>query len=69
MGVRPPNPQFKKSEPVPYILESTKGPDTTKYGSYPIGLIQSAREPYAVEHMYTRYGGLSTRLGTNLGSN
>lgn len=37
------------------------------FDDMPIGNIQSNRQPYAVQHLYTKYGELSTRLGTNLG--
>lgn len=35
---------------------------------YPVGLIQSRREPYAVEEYWGQYGNLNSKLGTNLGT-
>ncbi len=66
-GVNPPNPQFKKQEAPSYIMASTLLPSTSKNGLNPVGLIQSNREPYAVENMFTSYGNLNTRVGTNMG--
>ena len=66
-GIRPPNPQFQPAPVVPYILPPTIVAGPTEFGSMPNGLIQSKREPYAVEFPNNGYGLLSTRLGTNLG--
>jgi hypothetical protein len=63
-GVKPPHPQFQPDNLPPTVVPVT----TTKYGSMPIGLIQSARQPYAEVHAYTKYGELQTKLGTNLGT-
>lgn len=38
-------------------------------GRYQLWVIQSPREPYAVEYLVNQYGGLGTKLGTNMGSN
>lgn len=43
--------------------------ETTKTSEVPIGTIISNRQPYSIQHLYTKYGELSTRLGTNLGAN
>ncbi len=67
LGVKPPYPQFQQSSNVPYISPHTILPDSTKFGIIPVGVIQSKREPYAVEHYFGKYGQLETRLGTNLG--
>jgi len=67
-GTNPPNPQFqKKTEPV-YISSPTVLPSSDLLGTNPVGVIQSKREPYAVEYMFTKYGQLNTGLGTNLGA-
>lgn len=68
MGVKPPNPQFQQVQLPNYIKPVTLGASPDKTGNYPIGVIQSRREPYAVEYMYTRYGNLESRLGTGLGT-
>lgn len=68
MGVKPPNPQFQQANHMPYILPQTMVADNTEYGKAPIGLIQSRREPYAVEWYPGEYGSLNSRLGTQLGS-
>ena len=67
-GVKPPNPQFSDA-PVPANMTvHTELPNPTNLkGKMPVGLIQSARQPYAVEHAFTKYGELSTGLGTNMG--
>ncbi len=67
-GVRPPNPQFQSTPAVPYILPPTMVAAPTEYGKMPNGLIQSRREPYAVEWYPGVYGSLNSRLGTQLGS-
>lgn len=41
----------------------------TYTNNMPMGNIQSNRQPYAVQHLYTKYGELNTGLGTNLGVN
>ena len=68
MGIRPPNPQFQASDSSKYVIPVTKLPGPGSE-SYPVGLIQSRREPYAVDFMYSPYGELETRFGTNLGRN
>ena len=68
MGVKPPNPQFKPANSPNYILAPTMVPAPYLVGSYPNGLIQSRREPYAVEWTTNPYGQLNTRLGTSMGS-
>lgn len=50
-------------KPVTYL----PSPYTDTY--YPVGLIQSRREPYAVEEYWGQYGNLNSKLGTNLGTN
>jgi len=69
MGTKPPHPQFQ-SAPVPANMSVMKNlPNPTQsHGSMPVGLIQSNRQPFAVEHAYTKYGELNTGLGTNIGS-
>jgi hypothetical protein len=67
-GTKPPNPQFQPADIVPYIEPKTLGASPDQVGSYPIGVIQSNRSPFAVEHLYNPYGTLSSRLGTNLGA-
>jgi len=68
-GVRPPNPLFQKSPSVQYVVPQTKvyGPGDSII--YPVGLIQSNREPYAVDFTYGPYGNLNSNFGTNLGRN
>lgn len=68
-GVKPPHPQFSY-DPLPSnITPITSMPDPTDPTQImPIGLIQSKREPYAVEYAYSKYGGLNTKLGVNWGS-
>ncbi len=66
-GINPPSNKFQQAKNTPNILPQTILPDSSKLGFAPVGLIQSKREPYAVEHYYTKYGQLETRLGTSLG--
>lgn len=68
MGVKPPNPQFQPAPNVSYILPQTVMAAPSEHGKAPVGLIQSKREPYAVEWYYNPYGTLESRLGTNLGA-
>jgi len=68
IGIKPPNPQFQPSNNISYIQQQTMLPSISQNGQYPVGLIQSRREPYAIEHLYNPYGTLSTKLGTNLGT-
>lgn len=68
MGVNPPNPQFQPAPNVPYILPPTMVAAPTEHGKMPNGLIQSRREPYAVEWYPGFYGSLESKLGTNLGA-
>jgi hypothetical protein len=68
MGVKPPNPQFQPAPHVPYILPQTILPAPSEHGKAPVGLLQSRREPYAVEWYYNPYGNLESRLGTNMGA-
>ncbi len=67
-GVRPPNPAFQSDTLPPYIKAQTWVAAPTKEGVYPNTLLQSRREPYAVEWVKNPYGALESRLGTNLGS-
>lgn len=67
-GVKPPNPQFQSAPAIPYILSHTVLPTTHENGKTPVGLIQSNREPYAVEWYWGQYGSLQSKLGTNLGA-
>jgi hypothetical protein len=46
----------------PYDLQSTR-----REAPYQLWRIQSNREPYASEFMVTPYGGMESKLGTNLG--
>lgn len=53
------------------MLPDNSEPDTkinTSLDKMAVGNIQSNRQPYAVQHLYTKYGELSTRLGTSMGS-
>lgn len=68
IGVKPPNPQFQPATPVSYIRPQTVVASPTEHGKAPIGLIQSNREPYAVEWYPGVYGSLQSRLGTNMGA-
>jgi hypothetical protein len=68
IGVKPPNPQFQPATPVSYILPPTVVASPTESGKAPNGLIQSKREPYAVEWYPGEYGSLQSKLGTNLGA-
>lgn len=67
-GVKPPNPQFQPSTQSSYILQQTYLDAPTKEGKIPIGLIQSKREPYAIQGYWGYYGSMQSKLGTNLGS-
>ncbi len=67
-GPRPPNPQFVKKENPEYLQVSTSLPSAYLGIENPVGVIQSKREPYAIQYMYTQYGQLNSRLGTNLGA-
>jgi hypothetical protein len=67
-GTKPQNPQFIKKEAPEYLQVLTSLPSAYTQIDNPVGLIQSKREPYAVENMYTSYGQLNTRLGTNMGN-
>ncbi len=60
--------QFIKKEAPEYIQVSTSLPSAYSGINNPVGVIQSKREPYAIEYMYNGYGQLNTRLGTNLGT-
>ena len=68
LGTKPPHPQFKNDDLQANVIPIMNLPSSSKLESMPVGLIQSGRQPYAAEHAYTRNGGLSTRLGTNLGA-
>ncbi len=69
MGTKPPHPQFQSApQPANMLIQKTLPNPTGQQGQMPIGLIQSKRQPFAVEHAFTKYGELSTGLGTNLGS-
>jgi hypothetical protein len=57
-GVLPPSPTT--------LLQSRP---STQNKFYQLWRIQSNREPYASEFMVTPYGGVETKLGTNLGTN
>jgi hypothetical protein len=39
------------------------------YNGLNYGILLSNRTPYGVEHLFTKYGEMNTRLGTNLGAN
>lgn len=66
-GINPPNPQFQQAPNISYISPQTLLPAFSKVGNVPVGVIQSKREPYAVEYYFGKYGQLETGLGTNLG--
>lgn len=61
-------PRFVKKEVPEYLQVSTSLPSAYTKINNPVGVIQSKREPYAIENMYTSYGQLNTRLGTNMGT-
>lgn len=67
-GIRPPNPQFQNIPTPSYVLPPTLVPNIADNGKSPVGLIQSKREPYAVEWYWGDYGSLNSKLGTNLGA-
>ena len=58
-GVLPPSPTTL-FQPRPYNSTRREAP-------YDLWRIQSNREPYASEFMVTPYGGMESKLGTNLG--
>lgn len=68
-GIKPPNPQFIKKESPKYIQVSTSLPSAYIGKNNPVGVLQSKREPYAVDYMFTNYGQMNTRVGTNMGIN
>jgi len=68
IGVNPPNPQFQQAEIIPYLLQQTNLPASTENGTLPVGLLQSKREPYAVDWYPGVYGSLESKLGTNMGA-
>lgn len=69
LGTKPPHPQFQNApEPSNMQVQTLLPNPTEKRGTMPVGLIQSRRQPFAVEHAYTKYGELNTGLGTNLGA-
>lgn len=68
IGIKPPNPQFQPAPQVSYILPQTMAAAPNETGKMPIGLIQSKREPFAIDFYNNSYGLLSSRLGTNLGA-
>jgi hypothetical protein len=68
IGVKPPNPQFQPAPQISYILPQTIVDAPTENGKAPVGLIQSRREPYAVEWYPGEYGSLNSKLGTNMGA-
>lgn len=64
-----PNPDGTR--PNSTMLPADSEPDTkinTNLDKMAVGNIQSNRQPYAVQHLYTKYGELNTRLGTSMGS-
>jgi len=71
-GVLPPSPTTLL-QPRPYDLRSTRREasydlrSTRREAPYQLWRIQSNREPYASEFMVTPYGGMESKLGTNLG--
>jgi hypothetical protein len=67
-GTKPPNPQFIKKADPEYVQVITNLPSAYVGITNPVGVIQSNRTPYAVEHVNNGYGQLSTKLGTNMGS-
>ena len=67
LGTKPPHPQFQPDNLPSEVTPMMNLPSPAQSGTMPVGLIQSGRQPFAVEHAYTKYGELSTRLGTNLG--
>ena len=56
-GVLPPSPTT--------LLQP--GRSARREAQYQLWRIQSNREPYSSEYMVTPYGGMETRMGTNLG--
>jgi len=67
-GINPPSEKFVKSENIQGLSQQTQLAGPGKTNSYPVGLIQSKRQPFAVQHLTNEYGSLSSRLGTNIGS-
>jgi hypothetical protein len=77
IGIRPPEPQtIYQKPPVPANSNlSTAGivgnfSNTVvpnKENNYELWKIQSQREPYAVDYLVNKYGGLQTRSGTMKG--
>lgn len=67
-GVKPPNPQFQQAPISSYILPPTFVAAPTEFGKMPNGVIQSKREPYAIEWYPGIFGSLESKLGTNLGA-
>ena len=69
-GRYPPKP-YLTNAPVPAYESSHTGAPVNghnKNGQYTLLKINSQREPYAVQYLVNKYGGMDTRLGTSLGS-
>ncbi len=67
LGTKPPNPQFQPQNSQSYIKPQIRLPSTEAHGTYPVGLIQSRREPNAIDQMFTPSGTLESRFGSDLG--
>jgi hypothetical protein len=66
-GVRP-NKEMTNLNPIPIEASTQVEYAQIEYAPTALGTIELRRKPFAVQHLYTKYGELSTRLGTNLGN-
>ena len=67
-GVLPPSPTTLRVDAIEdrtTLLQP--GRSARREAQYQLWRIQSNREPYSSEYMVTPYGGMETRMGTNLG--
>jgi hypothetical protein len=74
IGIKPPYPATivppSSEEPSPgKNFNSWKGTNINVMsgGPYPLWKINSARKPFAVQYLVNPYGGLATKIGTELG--
>jgi hypothetical protein len=68
-GIKPNSNSLINTDPSPIVIpKNSLSPYEGSNSDPTYGLIMSARYPYAIEHLYTKYGELETKLGTSIGS-
>ena len=66
-GIRPPAPETRAQTNMSHMQPFAPA-NVGKSAPYDLWQIQSARDPFAVQYLVNKYGGLGgTKLGTNLG--